>query len=418
MKSKNYRKFLLLWMGELISGIGGGLTSFGLGVYVFNLTGSATAMTIVTLLAFLPTLILSVPAGVLADKYDRRLMMMIGDGFSAIGVIYILICICLGNVTLYQICIGVAISSIFSSLLDPSYRATVTDILTADEYSKASGMMNLAGSARYLISPLIAGFLLSVYDIRILLIIDICTFFVTVLCTAVVRKGLEKKTEYNKEPFFRSLKLGWKAITEKKGIIVLILVSSFITCFMGVFQVLAEPMILAFTDSKTLGIAETVCACGMLVSGLIIGIRGIKKKYVAVLAISLIFAGAAMAVCAFKENIYMICASGFLFFSMLPLANNSLDYLVRINISDELQGRAWGLIGFISQMGYVVAYGVSGVLADYIGERFSVGVGRGSAAVIMLSGFLLIIISLTLIPIKSIRKLQNDPIVEQRMESI
>ena len=91
-KKSNFPKFMLLWSGELVSAIGGGLTSFGLGVYVFRQTGSAAGMALVTLLAFLPPLLLSVPAGVLADRYDRRILMMIGDGFSAIGILYILIC--------------------------------------------------------------------------------------------------------------------------------------------------------------------------------------------------------------------------------------------------------------------------------------------------------------------------------------
>ena len=68
MSKSNFKKFILLWSGELISAIGGGLTSFGLGVYVFEKTGSAAGMAIVTLLGFLPTLVLSIPAGVIADR--------------------------------------------------------------------------------------------------------------------------------------------------------------------------------------------------------------------------------------------------------------------------------------------------------------------------------------------------------------
>ena len=90
-QKSNFSKFMLLWSGELVSAIGGGLTGFGLSVYVFQHTGSAASMGLVTLLAFLPTLLLSVPAGVLADRYDRRLLMMVGDGFSALGIIYILL---------------------------------------------------------------------------------------------------------------------------------------------------------------------------------------------------------------------------------------------------------------------------------------------------------------------------------------
>ena len=159
VQKSNFGKFLLLWAGELISSVGGGLTSFGLGVYVFGQTGSAASMALVTLLAFLPTLLLSVPAGVLADRYDRRLLMMLGDGCSALGIIYILICMMNGGASLPQICIGVFVSSVFSSLLEPSYRATVSDLLTKEEFSKANGLVSLAGSARYLISPLVAGLL-------------------------------------------------------------------------------------------------------------------------------------------------------------------------------------------------------------------------------------------------------------------
>lgn len=405
-KKSNYHKFLLLWAGELISAIGGGLTSFGLGVYVFAQTGSAASMALVTLLAFLPTLLLSVPAGILADRYDRRLLMMIGDGCSGIGILFILLCMLRGEASLTEICVGVAVSSVFSALLEPSYRATVTDLLDEEEYSKASGMVSLAGSARYLISPLLAGLLLAVSDIRLLLVIDICTFFVTVTATGVVRSGLTAKAAERKEPFGKALREGWNAITAKRGVFLLILVSSVMTCFMGALQILSEPMILAFTDSTTLGIGETVCALGMLVSSLILGMRGIKKGYVKVLTCSLFLAGWAMIFFGLRENIYLICTAGFLFFAMLPFANNCLDYLVRTNIPDELQGRAWGFIGFLSQIGYVVAYAFAGVLADGLGVCMKVGVGRGAAAVIMVSGVLLAITALLLYAVKAVRQLE------------
>ena len=275
MKEKNcFSKFMLLWGGELLSAVGSGLTSFGLGVYVFRQTGSAGSMALVTLLAFLPTLLLSVPAGVLADRYDRRLLMMLGDGCSALGILYILLCMMRGEAELWQICLGVFVSSAFSALLEPSYRATVTDLLTKEEYSKASGLVSLASSARYLISPALAGALLTISDIKLLLLIDICTFFPTVLAAAFVRKGIATKEMEGRPPFGQSLRQGWGAITGSRGILILVAVSSAMTCFMGCFQILAQPLILDFADSATLGIGETVCACGMLVSALFLGEHG------------------------------------------------------------------------------------------------------------------------------------------------
>ena len=333
---------------------------------------------------------------------------MLGDGLSAIGILYILICMLRGGAALYQICIGVFISSVFSSLLEPAYRATVTDLLTKEEYSKASGMVSLAGSARYLISPLLAGLLLAVSDIKLLLILDICTFFLTVITTGMVRRGLTAKAAGVQKSFVESFRMGWRAVTQKKGVIILILVSSVLTCFMGAFQILAEPLLLDFTSSTVLGITETVCACGMLVSSLLLGIRGIKKGYVKVLCLSLLLAGIAMAAFGLKENIVLICTSGFCFFAMLPLANNCLDYLVRTNIPGDLQGRAWGLIGFLSQIGYVVAYGTAGLLADGIAKGMKLGVGRGAAAVIILSGVLLGLTAAVLYRIRLVKELETQ----------
>ena len=403
----NFRKFLLLWSGELISSIGGGLTSFGLGVYIFDQTKSAASMAVVTLLGFLPTILLSVPAGALADRFDRRLLMMIGDGCSALGIIFILICMMRGGATLMQICIGVSVSSIFSALLEPSYKATITDLLTAEDFSKASGLVSLAGSARYLFSPVIAGLLLSVSDIRLLLVIDICTFFITVISAAVVRHGIGAAVIENKEPFLISVKTGWQVLCKKKGVLLLVIIASVITLFMGMFQILAEPLILSFKDAKTLGIAETICAFGMLLSGVVLGVKGIKSGFTKILGMSLFASGLFMAGFGLFENIIMICIFGFMFFSALPFANNCLDYLIRTNIPADTQGRAWGIIGFISQIGYVVAYAVSGIAADALGKISGRGVGRGAAMVVIIAGLLLAATSTLILMSGNIRTLEN-----------
>lgn len=413
----NFSKFMLLWAGEFLSAIGGGLTSFGLGVYVFSQTGSAANMALVTLLAFLPTVLLSVPAGVLADRYDRRVLMMVGDGCSALGILYILICMISGKAALYQICIGVFISSAFSALLEPAYRATVTDLLTDEEYSKASGMVSIAGSARYLVSPVLAGVLLAVSDIRLLLVIDIFTFFPTVIAAAIVRKEIAvKKVLEVKDTFTDSLRQGWRTIKGSRGLLLLILVSMVITCFMGICQTLAQPMILDFSDSSILGMTETICACGMLVTSLYLGAKGVKGGYVRTLSISLFLAGIAMAGFGMWESIPVICGFGFVFFAMLPFANNCLDYLVRTNIPDEQQGRAWGIIGFISQMGYIVAYSVAGIASDGIAIQFGISIGRGAASVIILAGILLCITAVALYGQKSIRALEGAVFVKVKEE--
>lgn len=113
-KGKSFGKFIILWLGEFISSIGSGITSFGLGVYVFNRTGKVTAIAFVTLLAFMPSILLATVAGVLADRYDRRLLMVLGDSLSAVGLVFILICMLKNEAQIWQIYVGITISSVFS----------------------------------------------------------------------------------------------------------------------------------------------------------------------------------------------------------------------------------------------------------------------------------------------------------------
>ncbi|MDT9726858.1 MFS transporter [Xylanibacillus composti] len=420
---KSFGKFLVLWSGEFVSAVGSGLTSFGLGIYVFQQTGMASALALVTLLAFLPSLLLTPIAGVLADRYDRRLLMLAGDSLSAVGIAFILLCIMLqGEAHLWQICVGVAISSIFSSLMSPAYKATVTDLLTEEQYAKASGLVQAASSAKYLISPVIAGFLLAVSDMKLLLVIDICTFFVTALCILVVRQGIASKQAGQSESFIRDFREGWGAVTGNRGVLVLVIMTSVIVFFVGFIQTLSTPMILAFADSSVVGTAATICASGMLVTSVLIGLFPIKRGYVGMLSMALFGAGLCMAAFGLRENIVLICVSGFLFFAMLPFANTSLDYLIRTNIDNAVQGRAWGLISLISQLGYVVAYALSGVLADYVftpllldgglladhvGKLIGTGSGRGTGLLIVTQGLLLCAAAAVLYRIKSIRQLEG-----------
>lgn len=420
--NSSFLKFVILCSGSFVAAIGSGITAFGLGVYVFEQTGLASSSTLITLLAFLPGLLLTPFAGVLADKYDRRLLMILGDGLSALGLVYILVCIMTGEAQLWQIGIGVTVSSVFSSLVEPSFKATVTDLLTEEDYSKASGLVQLSGSAKFLVSPLIAGYLLRVSDIKLLLVIDICTIFMTMAVTFMVRKGLISKEAAAGDSFLQELRTGMMVLTKNRGVFALVLSGIGISFFLGCIQSLYTPMILRFSDSSVLGIATTVSASGMLVSSLVLGIISVKKGFAKVLSLSLFWAGIFMAGFGLRENIVLICIFGFLFFSMLPFANMSLDYLIRTNIPNDVQGRVWGLIGIISQLGYVIAYSLLGPLADFvfipmltpngvlagsIGKVIGTGNGRGVGLLIILAGLLLSITAILLYNIKSIKELEN-----------
>lgn len=415
------KKFLMIWSGELISSIGSGMTAFALSVYVYQITGSATYVSLITLLAYLPTVLLSPLGGVLADRYDRRLLMIIGDLFSGLGLAYVLWNIQTGSDSMLPICIGVTFNAVFVALLEPSFKATITELLSEEEYGKASGMMQIAGNAKFLISPALAGILLAVADIRLILLIDIGTFLITVTTVAIVRKSVGKAVKNERQSIVREMRLGFAEINKSKGIRILIIMMSFVCFFVGILQTLTSPMVLAVSDAETVGIMESLCAVGMLLGSVFIGILGIKKNYSTVLCVAGILSGIFIALTGVNKSIFVTGAGIFLFFLALPFMNTSADVLVRKNIPNEVQGRVWGFISLLSQTGTVLAYALSGVLADCvfepllsdngvlsdsIGALIGTGTGRGIGFMLILSGICIIPAAFAIGRNRSIRSLQ------------
>ncbi len=418
------KKFLIIWVGELLSTIGSGLTAFGLGVYVYQQTGMATATALISLLALLPTVLLGPVAGVLADLYDKRLLMVLGDGLSALGLFYILFCLMRGQAGVVQIGIGVTVSSVFASLLEPAYRATITDLIPREQYAKASGLVQMAGSAKFLISPFLAGLLMKFSGITLILWIDVGTFFVTVMTTLLVARSVKRERTAEPKRFAAELAGGFRVLQSRPGIGQIVFLSALVCFFLTFIQTLATPVLLAFTDEAALGTVETICAVGMLVSSLLIGIFSIKGSYVRMLAGAFFGIGVFMILFGLRENLLLITVSGFLFFMCLPLANTCLDILVRQNIPNEMQGRAWGVIGLISQMGYVLANAIVGFLADYvmapalreggllygnIGKGIGTGPGRRAALLILIGGVCLCLLAPCIYRSGKIRALEAIP---------
>ncbi len=279
-KSENlYSKFLLIWFGQFISMIGSGLTIFALGVFVYQQTHAVSSYTSILLCVFLPPFILRPFGGILADRYDRRLMMLIGDLGATLGLLFIFFIMLKGNIQLWQIYLGIAISSIFSAFQDPAYKASVTDLLSEAQYAKASGLVQLASSAQHLISPFLAGILLTIIDIKFIFMIDISTFLIASAIIIWIRKTLViTKTEKPKQNFIADFKEGITEFSKNKGVIWLVGIIMIVLFFVGLLQALFLPMLLSLTGPKIAGITQSVSASGMLIGSLFIGLFGSKNN--------------------------------------------------------------------------------------------------------------------------------------------
>ncbi|MGT2906543.1 MFS transporter [Streptococcus dentiloxodontae] len=410
LEQNQFNYFLIIWGGQLISSIGSGLTSFGLNVYIFERTGSAVACSLVSLCAFFPLVFFTPIFGSIADKFSRWKLMLIGDFFSALCLAAMLTMISLGITNIPAICIWVFLSSCFAAVLDPAYKAAVTDLLTAKEFSKAGGLVQLASSAKYLLSPILAGLIYQFSGITLILLIDMFTFFTTLFTVGFTKKIMaeHQKIDRSKWHVSKDIAEGYRELTQAKGTKLLLLLSTVITFYVGIIETLIKPMLLELTDSSSLGIILSLSATGMLISSLILGVKGIKKEYLKALSLSFLVMGITISIIGCLTNLTWIAVVTFLFFLTIPVSNVCLDVLMRCNISRDTQGRDWGLISFISQLGYIVAYAISGALADYIfnpllfkngvlansiGRIVGIGSERGIALMLIICGISMIILS-------------------------
>ena len=427
--SSGYKKFLLLWGASLISASGSGMSSFSLGIFMYQKTGLSTMTGLMILAGFLPGLIFSPFAGALADRHDRRVLMMMGDGLSIIGLLCILFSLQFLQEELLVggILFGAAISSGFSSLVEPAFRATISDLLKKEEYTKASGMVQLIPASRYLLSPILSGLILSFAGIRSVLMLDILTILITLPITYIVRKEMRGIPKGEGTKLSEDLRLGFHLIYDKKGLWLLVMLGILVSFCLGTVQTLMIPMLLPFGGESFAGFATTVSACGMLAGGIILSRFSIKKDFSHILQASLLGIGFFMAAFAWGNDKILICGFGFCLFMSLPFANAAMDYLVRVNVSLAHQGKAWGLISLISQVGYVLAYALTGVAVDFIikpflqkegnASKFALnilgrGEGRGAALMIIIAAAFLMIIAFTLPRKSEIRELEEENVLE------
>lgn len=427
----HYSKFLLIWAGEFLSMIGTGLTMFALGVYVYQRTNNASSYVLILLCVFLPSFVLKPYGGVLADRHDRRLMMILGDSGASLGLIFIFVMMITGRIELWHIYLGIALSSVFSAFQEPAYKALVTDMLSEEQYAKASGLMQLSTSSQYLISPFLAGILLTIMPVEYIFLLDIATLLLASGILIRMRNTLGGAApQPHHQPFFADFKEGVQAFSQNRGVVQLVLTIMLVLFFVGLLQALLVPMLLNLATPQAVGIAQSVAASGMILGSLCIGMFGGTQRHVITLAMSLFLAGLFFAGIGLSTEILVVTAAGFLFFATLPFINTSIEVLIRKNIDNRRQGRVWSIISMITYLGSIIAFVVAGFLADHVfnpllaadglladtvGRVTGVGAGRGIALIFIVSGGLLSVIALAIwrnATIKRLETLEGRPILQ------
>ena len=148
--------FSIVWFGQLVSVLGSSMTQFGLTIWAYQKYGSATALGVISTSFLLPFLILMPVAGVMVDRYNRKIMMMVSDLFAVTATVGIFILNAMGHLQIWHLYVAAVVNGIGNTFQWPAYSAAISTIIPKQHYSRANGMMSLLDSLPNVLAPVLA----------------------------------------------------------------------------------------------------------------------------------------------------------------------------------------------------------------------------------------------------------------------
>ena len=430
--------FILIWLGQLVSLIGSGLTGFALGVWVYQRTGSVTQFALISLCTTLPLIVISPIAGAFVDRWDRRWTMLLSDCGAGLCTLVLALMLFVGRLEVWHIYLATFASSICSAFQSPAYVAATTLLVPKQHLARASGLIHLGQSAGQLISPVLAGVLVVTIQIHGVILLDFATFLCALVTLLLVRFPEAKTTattKAEKNSLLREVGYGWSYIKARPGLLGLLIFLAVSNFLMGIVEVLATPLVLSFASAAVLGTVLSIAGCGMLVGSLVLSTWGGPQRLIKSVFGFMLLGGLSIMVAGLRPSASLFGVAAFLFFFGLPIINGSSQVILQRKVAPNVQGRVFALTGAIAGSSLPLAYVVAGPLADQvfepllttggplagsIGQLIGVGPGRGIGLMFIILGMLTMLATVVAYQYPPLRLLEEelpdaiaDPLTEQ-----
>ena len=417
--------FLVIWIGQLISMLGSGLTSFALGVGIYDQTRQATPFAITILLGSLPRVFLLPFAGSIADRFNRRVIMILSDTFSACLTLSIFLLLRAGNLQLWHVYIIAVLSSIFSAFQEPAYSASISMIVPKEKLGRANGMLQMGQALTSVLTPMLAGALFVWIGFNGIIAIDFVTFLFAVGALMFVHiPQPQRAPEHKDSNLFQDMAFGWKYLRERGGLFGLLLYYAMVNFLLNWSIVLLIPMVLSAFSADTLGIIQSVMGIGMLAGSIVMSAWGGPKRRIPAVIVFITVAMAGYILAGLRADPYFIGAGIFILMFFIPLASGNSQVVFQSKVAREAQGRVFSIRSAIAQSMMPIGFLTAGPLADnvfeplmrsggalantFIGQMLGTGAGRGVGLMFILSGVVAIVVSALAYANPRIRNVEDE----------
>jgi MFS family permease len=420
--------FSIVWLGQIISVLASGMTGFAMTIYMYQQTKSAFAMGLVQVTYIVPFLLMSPIAGVMVDRYDRKLMMMISDIGGGIATLALFILYSTHLLQFWHLYILTAVIGIGTTFQWPAYSAAISVMIPKEQYGRANGMMSLIEAGPGVFAPLLAGVLLPFIGVGGVLLIDTVTYGVAILALIMVYIPNPPRTEEGKKAEGNMLKeaaFGFKYIFERPSLLGLQLIFFFGNLFSGIAFTVLAPMILARTNQNSfaLGSVQSAASAGMVIGGVIMSAWGGFKNRVHGVLLGWILTSLGIVVFSLGHDVIFWAAALLIGGLFSPLVNSSNQAIWQAKVAPDLQGRVFSARRLIAWFANPISPLIGGALADFVlepamkvqgagltpifGAAFGSGPGSGMAILFFFCGLGGVLVGLTGYFIPTIRNVEN-----------
>ncbi|MFX1410806.1 MAG: MFS transporter [Promethearchaeota archaeon] len=373
---KTYRNYLFFWSGQLFSLFGSSIVYFVIIVWLTLETGSAMFMAFASFMFILPMTICMPIAGVFADKFNKKTLIVIVDSLQAYVTLLLIVLFQYQLINVRMMLIFIGLRSIFQAFHMPTVNSIIPTMVPQEKLTKINGINFLFSSVVQLFAQFVAAALLVFFTINQILWADIITFFIALfpllLITIPSIRHLRGNTEIiEKSSFTKDFKLGIKTLMLIPGLLILIFVSMCANFLIRPLDALLSLYILIDHGGTELIFALTMIFFqgGMIVGALITSLKKQWSNQIRTMFLGIVIAGIGYAIFAIAPTgaFYIISIGGIVMGLTLPIINSLYQTFIQTVVPKDKIGRITSIDHMLSMFLSPVGTIISGPLAISLG---------------------------------------------------
>ena len=362
------KDFLILWSTQSISQFGSSITAFALTIWLYEKTGSSLSTAALTICSYTPYVLMSIFAGALTDRFNKKNTMLGCDVFAAICTITVFALFKTNRLMIWHLYVLNAISGLMNTVQQPASEVAMTLITPEKYYQKTSGFCSLSRSLISILNPLIATALYSFTGLNGVIAVDIGSFMVAFTALLFFIKIPENKSN-KKEQILKLAEEGLVFLKENPLIMTLILFMSGVNLVASAFDATLPGYVLSNPkgSSSILGMVTSCSGIAMIIGSLIVSVLPKPKDRVKVIYLTMLCSlGTENFLLAFSREPVMWCIAQLIGWIFIPIMSANLDVILRSSIPVELQGRVYACRNTLQYFTIPIGLFLGGFMVDNV----------------------------------------------------